>query len=37
MNAVHLAAYMEATEGAVAEFTLNELTCIGWQPEPGYH
>lgn len=26
MNAPHLAAYMEATEGAVAEFTLNEMT-----------
>ncbi|MEM9631064.1 MAG: putative quinol monooxygenase [Pseudomonadota bacterium] len=29
MNAPHLAAYMEATEGAVAEFTLNEMTVIG--------
>jgi quinol monooxygenase YgiN len=29
MNAPHLAAYMEATEGAVAEFTLNEMTTIG--------
>ncbi len=28
MNAAHLTAYMEATEGAVAEFTLNELTHI---------
>jgi len=28
MNAAHLAAYMEATEGAVAEFTLNEMTHI---------
>ena len=29
MNADHLAAYMEATEGAVAEFTLNEMTKVG--------
>jgi len=29
MNAPHLAAYMKATEGAVAEFTLNEMTQIG--------
>jgi len=29
MSAPHLAAYMEATEGAVAEFTLNEMTIIG--------
>ncbi len=29
MNAPHLAAYMEATEGAVADFTLNEMTRIG--------
>ncbi|WP_306146041.1 putative quinol monooxygenase [Roseibium sp. MMSF_3412] len=29
MNAPHLAAYMQATEGAVAEFTLNEMTVIG--------
>ncbi|MBO6894766.1 MAG: antibiotic biosynthesis monooxygenase [Roseibium sp.] len=29
MNAPHLAAYMAATEGAVAEFTLNEMTRIG--------
>ncbi|MGJ8555989.1 MAG: putative quinol monooxygenase [Sulfitobacter geojensis] len=28
MNAPHLAAYMAATEGAVAQFTLNELTQI---------
>ncbi|KIC42976.1 antibiotic biosynthesis monooxygenase [Ruegeria sp. ANG-R] len=28
MGAPHLAAYMEATEGAVAEFTLNEMTRI---------
>ncbi|MEM9100173.1 MAG: putative quinol monooxygenase [Pseudomonadota bacterium] len=28
MNAPHLAAYMAATEGAVAEFTLNEMTKI---------
>ncbi|MEM1144815.1 MAG: putative quinol monooxygenase [Pseudomonadota bacterium] len=29
MNAPHLAAYMQATEGAIAEFTLNEMTQIG--------
>ena len=29
MSAAHLAAYMAATEGAVAEFTLNEMTRIG--------
>ncbi len=29
MNAPHLAAYMKATEGAVAEFTLNEMHVIG--------
>ncbi len=29
MNAPHLAAYMQATHGAVAEFTLNEMTAIG--------
>ena len=28
MNAPHLAAYMSATEGAVSEFTLNEMTHI---------
>lgn len=28
MNAPHLAAYMEATDGAVAEFTLNEMSHI---------
>ena len=28
MNAPHLAAYMEATEGAVAEFKLYEMTRI---------
>lgn len=28
MNAQHLAAYMAATDGAVAEFTLNEMTQI---------
>jgi len=28
MNAPHLAAYMQATEGAVVEFTLNEMTQI---------
>lgn len=29
MNAPHLAAYMKATEGAVVDFTLNEMTVIG--------
>ncbi|WP_305984173.1 putative quinol monooxygenase [Roseibium sp. MMSF_3544] len=29
MSAPHLAAYMTATEGAVAEFTLNEMSVIG--------
>ena len=29
MAAPHLAAYMAATEGAVADFTLNEMTAIG--------
>jgi len=29
MNAPHLAAYMAATDGAVAAFTLNEMTMIG--------
>ena len=29
MSAPHLAAYMEATDGAVAEFSLNEMTQIG--------
>ena len=29
MNAPHLADYMKATEGAVAEFTVNEMSCIG--------
>ncbi|MCY0095359.1 putative quinol monooxygenase [Hoeflea ulvae] len=29
MNAPHLAAYMQATDGAVAEFVLNEMTRIG--------
>jgi hypothetical protein len=28
MNAPHLAAYMEATVGAVAQFTVNEMTFI---------
>ena len=28
MSAPHLAAYMAATEGAVADFTLNEMTQI---------
>lgn len=29
MNNTHLAEYMAATEGAVASFTLNEMTHIG--------
>ncbi|WP_171174157.1 putative quinol monooxygenase [Ruegeria sp. HKCCD8929] len=29
MNAPHLTAYMAATDGAVADFTLNEMTGIG--------
>lgn len=29
MGAPHLAAYMQATDGAVAEFTLNEMSAIG--------
>lgn len=29
MSAAHLAAYMQATEGAVAEFTLNEMSRVG--------
>lgn len=29
MNAPHLAAYMASTDGAVAEFTLNEMTVTG--------
>lgn len=29
MNAPHLAAYMAATDGAVTDFTLNEMTKIG--------
>ena len=29
MNNDHLKAYMEATEGAVANFTLNEMAVIG--------
>ena len=29
MCSPHLAAYMEATDGAVEEFTLNEMTIIG--------
>ena len=29
MQAPHLAAYMEATDGAVAEFTLHEMQRIG--------
>ncbi len=28
MNAPHLAAYMAATEGAVEDFTLNEMTIV---------
>ena len=34
MNAPHLAACMEATDDAVAEFTLNEMTQISYPP-PG--
>ncbi len=29
MNAPHLKAYAEATEGAIAEFSVNEMTVIG--------
>ncbi|WP_291992002.1 putative quinol monooxygenase [Candidatus Accumulibacter sp. ACC003] len=29
MNAPHIAAFMKATDGAIAEFTLNEMTHIG--------
>jgi quinol monooxygenase YgiN len=29
MNTPHLAAYMQATDGAVAEFTLNEMSRTG--------
>lgn len=29
MNALHLADYMKATEGAIAEFTLQEMSRIG--------
>jgi len=29
MNAPHIAAYMQATDGAVTEFILNEMTHIG--------
>ncbi len=29
MDAPHLAAYMKATDGAVAEFVVNEMTRIG--------
>jgi quinol monooxygenase YgiN len=29
INAPHLAAFMKATDGAIAQFTLNEMTCIG--------
>ena len=29
MNAPHLAAYVAATEGAVSEFTINEMSHIG--------
>jgi len=29
MNTPHLAAYMQATEGAIAEFTLDEMSRIG--------
>jgi len=29
MNAPHLAAYVKATDGAVAEFTLHEMSLVG--------
>ena len=29
MNAPHLAAYIKATDGAVAEFTVNEMSHVG--------
>jgi quinol monooxygenase YgiN len=29
MNAPHLAAYIKATDGAVAEFTVNEMSPVG--------
>lgn len=29
MNAPHLAAYMTATEGAVADFSINEMSPVG--------
>lgn len=29
MNQPHLAAYMKATDGAVAEFSINEMTHLG--------
>ena len=29
MNAPHLAAYIKATDGAVAEFTVNEMSRVG--------
>ena len=29
MNAPHLAAYLKATEGAVADFTVHEMTRVG--------
>lgn len=29
MGAQHLTAYLEATEGSVEEFTLNEMTIVG--------
>lgn len=28
MNAPHLAAFLKATDGAIAQFTLNEMTCL---------
>lgn len=30
MENAHLQAYAAATEGAVASFTLNEMTQVGW-------
>ena len=35
MSAPHPAAYMEATEGAVGEFTVHEMSRIGSQANPG--
>ena len=32
MGSTHLAGYMQATEGAVASFSLNEMTKLAWRP-----